>query len=74
MNYFESKLKQKKQKETQEKIGLIAFILSAIFFALSFLNLASMNYDNALFNLSLFATTLILCFVSGFASLYFFNK
>lgn len=74
MNYFEQQKQNRIKKENQEKIGVIAFILTAIFFAISFLNLASIDYDVAIFNLPLFATTLILCFVSGFISLYFLNK
>lgn len=74
MNYFEQQKQNRIKKENQEKIGLIALVLSAIFFVISFLNFASIDYDTAIFNLPLFATTLILCFVSGFISLYFLNK
>ena len=76
MNYFEQQKQKQKQikKENQEKIGLIALVLTAIFFALSFLNLATIDYDIALFNLPIFATTLILSFISGFISLYFLNQ
>lgn len=74
MNYFEQQKQNRIKKENQEKIGLIALVLSAVFFAISFLNFASIDYDTAIFNLPLFATTLILCFTSGFISLYFLNK
>lgn len=74
MNYFEQHKQNRIKKENQEKIGLVALVLSAIFFAISFLNFASIDYDTTIFNLPLFATTLILCFVSGFISLYFLNK
>ena len=74
MNYFEQQKQKQIKKENQEKIGLIALVLTAIFFAITFLNFASIDYDIALFNLPLFATTLILCFASGFISLYFLNK
>lgn len=74
MNYLEKQKQKRIKKEKQEKIGLIALVLTAIFFAVSFLNLASIDYDTAIFNLPLFATTLILCFASGIISLYFLNK
>lgn len=74
MNYFEQQKQNRIKKENQEKIGLVALVLSAIFFAISFLNFASIDYDIAIFNLPLFVTTLILCFTSGFISLYFLNK
>lgn len=74
MNYFEQQKQNRVKKENQEKIGLVALVLTAIFFAISFLNFASIDYDSAIFNLPLFVTTLILFIISGFISLYFLNK
>lgn len=74
MNYFEQQKQNRIKKENQEKIGLVALVLTFIFFAITFINFASIDYDIAIFNLPLFATTLILCFTSGFISLYFLNK
>ena len=74
MNYFEQQKQNKIKKENQEKIGIVACVLTAIFFAISFLNLATIDYDSSIFNLPLFTTTLILFFTSGFISFYFLNK
>ncbi|CAB4164450.1 hypothetical protein UFOVP831_38 [uncultured Caudovirales phage] len=74
MNYFEQQKQKQIKKENQEKIGLVALVLTFIFFALSFLNFASIDYDTSIFNFPLFATTLILGFTSGCVSLHFLNK